>query len=129
MTAIYADHLRRPRVLSVPTHTVRGVKRVVKVRVLPTEVQAAALDATLRTCNRAASWWSAAMHSAHVRRKHEAQSRFYAELKTRFGLSARPAIRVIGKVADAYTTLKANIDAGNYGHPILRSARRSRPHR
>jgi putative transposase len=32
-----------------------------------------------------------------------------------FGLSAQPAIRVIGKVADAYTTRNANIDAGNYG--------------
>ena len=36
-------------------------------------------------------------------------------LKRRFGLSAQPAIRVIGKVADAYATLRANIDAGNYG--------------
>ena len=47
----------------------------------------------------------------------EAQKRFYTDLKARFGLSAQPTIRVIGKVADAYTTLKANIDAGNYGPP------------
>ena len=50
-------------------------------------------------------------------RKHEVQKRFYIELKGRFGLSAQPAIRVIGKVADAYTTLRANIESGNYGPP------------
>jgi IS605 OrfB family transposase len=103
--------------MSVPAVTVRGVKQVVKVRILPTEEQVAALAATLRTCNEAASWLSAGMHDQGVRRKHEAQKRFYAELKERFGLSAQPAIRVIGKVADAYTTLKANIDAGNCGPP------------
>jgi putative transposase len=94
-----------------------GVKQVVKVRMLPSEQQAAALAATLRTCNDAASWLSAAMHAERIQRKHDAQKRFYAELKQHFGLSAQPAIRVIGKVADAYATLRANIDAGNYGPP------------
>ena len=95
------------RGLSVLTATVRGVKQVVKVRMLPTEVQEAALEATVSTCNEAASWLSAAMHSARVRHKHEVQKQFYIELKERFGLSAQPAIRVIGKVADAYATLRA----------------------
>jgi putative transposase len=93
------------------------VKQVVKVRVLPNEPQAASLAATLRICNEAAAWLSAAMHAQQVRRKHDVQKRFYAELKQRFGLSAQPAIRVIGKVADAYAALKANIDAGNHGPP------------
>ena len=97
--------------------SVRGVKQVVKVRMLPTEDQATALGATLRRCNEAATWLSGRMHEQRVRRKYEAQKRFYAELKERFGLSAQPAIRVIGKVVDAYTTVKANIDAGNYGPP------------
>ena len=57
------------------------------------------------------------MHADRVRRKHEVQKRFYIELKGRFGLSAQPAIRVISKVADAYTTLRANIESGNYGPP------------
>ncbi|WP_424382531.1 hypothetical protein [Mycobacterium sp.] len=93
------------------------MKQVVKVRMLPTEVEAAALGATLGACNAAASWLSAEMHKQRMRNKFEAQKRFYAELKSRFGLSAQPAIRVIGKVADAYTTRQANIDAGNYGPP------------
>jgi putative transposase len=96
---------------------VQGVKQVVKVRMLPTGEQAAALEATLSTCNEAASWLSAGMHAEHLHRKQDAQKLFYAELKGRFGLSAQPAIRVIGKVADAYATLRANIDAGNYGPP------------
>jgi putative transposase len=103
--------------MSVPVVSVAGMKQVVKVRILPTQKQAAALRATLGTCNEAASWLSAMMHAAHVRRKQDGQERFYTELKQRFGLSAQPAIRVIGKVADSYATLNANIEAGNYGPP------------
>ncbi len=103
--------------MSVVAVSVPSMKRVVKLRLLPTEAEAAALEATLVVCNRAASWLSAAMHTDRVHRRHDAQKRFYSELKRRFGLSAQPTIRVIGKVAAAYTTLRANIDAGNYGPP------------
>ena len=89
--------------MSVVVVSVAGVKVVVKVRVLPTADQAAALAATLRTCNESASWLSGRMHELRVCGKYEAQKRFYTDLKARFGLSAQPAIRVIGKVADAYT--------------------------
>jgi putative transposase len=106
-----------PGSMSVPAVSVAGVKQVIKVRMLPTQEQGAALHTTLRSCNSAASWLSSAMHAKRVHCKHDAQRLFYTELKTRFGLSAQPAIRVIGKVADAYTTLRANIDAGNYGPP------------
>jgi transcriptional regulator of aromatic amino acid metabolism len=85
--------------LSVSVVSVAGVKQVVKVRMLPNQEQSAALQATLNTCNEAASWLSAGMHAERVHRKHDAQKRFYTELKRRFGLSAQPAIRVIGKVA------------------------------
>jgi putative transposase len=98
---------------------------VVKVRVLPTQEQATALRATLGTCNEAASWLSARMHADRVYRKHDAEKRFYTELKRRFGLSAQPAIRVIAKADDAYATLRANIDAGNYGPTGLREANES----
>jgi IS605 OrfB family transposase len=103
--------------MSVVMVIVRGVKLVVKVRMLPTQGEAAALRATLSTRNEASSWLSAAMYAQRVHRKYVAQERFYGELKARFGLSAQPAIRVISKVADAYATLRANIDAGNYGPP------------
>jgi IS605 OrfB family transposase len=103
--------------LSVSVVSVLGVKQVVKVRMLPNQEQSAALQATLNTCNEAASWLSAGMHAERVHRKHDAQKRFYTELKRRFGLSAQPAIRVIGKVADSYATLRANVKAGSYGPP------------
>jgi IS605 OrfB family transposase len=57
------------------------------------------------------------MHAARVFRKIDAQRRFYYELRARFGLAAQPAIRVIGKVANAYASLRANLAAGNYGPP------------
>jgi putative transposase len=103
--------------LPVPAISVRDIKQVVTVRLLPTEREAAALDATLRVCNEAASWLSAAMHAGRVRRKYDAHKRFYTELRQRWGLSAQPAIRVIGKVADACSALRGNINAGNYGPP------------
>ncbi len=90
---------------------------MIKVRVLPTDSEAAALDATLSVCNSAASWLSAAMHRQRVHRKFDAHKHFYTELRACFGLSAQPAIRVIGKVADAYASLRANLAAGNYGPP------------
>jgi putative transposase len=84
---------------------------------LPTQVEAAALAATLRTCNIAASWLSDAMHGARVHNKLDAQRLYYAEIKRRFRLSAQPTIRVIGKVAEAYASLRANIASGNLGPP------------
>ena len=103
--------------MSVASISVRGVTLVVKVRMLPTEAEAVALQATLLACNTAASWLSAVMHAGRVHRKHDAQKRFYTDLRERFGLAAQPAIRVIGKVADAYAALRANLATGNYGPP------------
>jgi IS605 OrfB family transposase len=91
------------------------VMQAVKVRLVPTPEQAVALSATLRTCNEAATWLSAQMHAERVWRKRAVQKRWYGHLRDRFGLSAQPTIRVIGKVADAYATLHANLRAGNYG--------------
>src|SRR5579875_2634872 len=93
--------------LSVAAASVPNMKQVVKVRMLPTADQAAALEATLRACNAAAGWLSGRMHADGLRRKHDVQKRFYTDIKAGFGLSAQPAIRVIGKVTDAYTTLRA----------------------
>jgi len=93
------------------------VKQVVQVRLLPTPVQASALLATLRACNAAASWLAGQMHADQTFRKFVVHRRFYTELRERFGLAAQPAIRVIGKTVDAYTTFNANLRAGNHGPP------------
>jgi putative transposase len=103
--------------LSVLVDVVAIVNKVVKARVLPIEAESAALEATLKKCNAAAAWLSAQMHAARVYRKYDAQKRFSTELRQRFELSAQLAIRVIVRVADAYTALRANLAAGNYGPP------------
>lgn len=90
--------------MSVVAPSVPYMKRVLKVRMLSTGPEAAALEATLLACNRAASWLSAAMYADRVHSKNDAQKRFYAELKRQFQLSAQPTIRVIGKVAEAQRT-------------------------
>jgi putative transposase len=103
--------------MSVRAVIVQIMKQVVKVRMLPTQVESATLLATLNICNVAAAWLSERMHAVHVHHKINAQRRFYDELRHRFKLAAQPTIRVIGKVADAYTTRRANVAAGNHGPP------------
>lgn len=97
--------------------SLRDVKQVIKLRMLPSEAQAAALGETLQSCNAAAAWLAQQMHSAHVFRKIDAQHCFYRELRERFGLAAQPAVRVIAKVANAYATMRSNLRAGKYGPP------------
>ena len=117
---------KRSSDLSVSAVTVRLVKQVVKVRVLPVEARGGGPGG----------------HAARlaIRRRHGCRRRcmpmeYCASMrcrsastpscKERFGLSAQPAVRVIGKVADAYTTLRANVEAGNYGPPGSQRRRNS----
>jgi putative transposase len=92
------------------------VKVVVQVKLLPDAGQALAFERTLRTVNAAANWVSAVAFERGVPREYELRKHTYAELKSR-GLGAQAAQHVIKKVRDAYTTLNANIRAGNLGKP------------
>jgi hypothetical protein len=87
---------------------------VVQVRLLPTPEQARSLETTLRACNDAANFTSAIAFTTGARREYALRKHTYAEVKAR-GLGAQAAQHVIKKVADAYTTLKANLTAGNLG--------------
>ncbi|SMC97191.1 transposase, IS605 OrfB family, central region [Lentzea albidocapillata] len=91
------------------------VKLVVRVKLLPTPVQVAALAATLHACNEAAEYASRVAFERNVKSRNELQKLCYHDVKDRFGLSAQPAVRVVKKVVDAYTTLRASIRAGNLG--------------
>jgi putative transposase len=91
-----------------------GVKLVVRVKLLPTPEQAKALTATLHTCNVAANRVSATAYEHKVFSRARLQKLTYADLKAS-GLSAQPALHVIRKTADAYTTLHAQIEAGLLG--------------
>ncbi|MGP4087306.1 RNA-guided endonuclease InsQ/TnpB family protein [Streptomyces sp. KR55] len=93
------------------------MKLVVQVKLLPTPVQAAALEATLRACNEAATWASGVAFEKDVKKNFALRRLTYDEIKTRWGLGAQAAQHVIKKTCDAYATLKANLKAGNLGAP------------
>jgi putative transposase len=95
---------------------VRQVKITAQVKLVPTPEQAAALAATLQTANQAANWLSTVAFSRQITSRQALQKLAYREVKAR-GLSAQPALHVIDKVANAYTTLAAKLRAGNLGKP------------
>ncbi|WP_432748373.1 hypothetical protein [Streptomyces sp. NBC_00056] len=75
-----------------------------------------ALEATLHVCNEAATWLSTQAFERRVFSRAGLQAMAYCEVRAR-GLSAQPALHVLRKVADAYSTLTANLMAGNLGKP------------
>lgn len=91
------------------------MKLVVQVKLLPTPKQAAALEATLHACNRAATYASRIAFEKRLTSRNDLQKEVYADLKATFGLSAQPVVRAVKKVVDAYATLRANLRAGNLG--------------
>ncbi|MFF3331248.1 RNA-guided endonuclease InsQ/TnpB family protein [Streptomyces sp. NPDC002888] len=93
------------------------MKVVVQVKLLPTPVQAAALEATVLACNEAATWASSVAFERDVKHNFALREHAYGEVKARWGLGAQAAQHVIKKTCDAYTTLKANLKAGNLGRP------------
>ncbi|MFH8736140.1 RNA-guided endonuclease InsQ/TnpB family protein [Streptomyces sp. NPDC017964] len=96
------------------------MKLVVRVKLLPTPVQAAALEATLHACNQAATWAAEVAFEENTRRPLELRKHAYAEIRVRWGLGAQAAQHAIKKTCDAYTTLKANLRNGRYGLPGTR---------
>ncbi|MCX4860338.1 hypothetical protein [Streptomyces canus] len=88
---------------------------MVRVKLLPTPEQTQALEATLRACNRAADYVSLIAFQSGVRDRNGLQKAVYGDVKTAFGLSAQPAVRVVRKVVDAYATLAAQLKAGLLG--------------
>ncbi|MFC7895869.1 RNA-guided endonuclease InsQ/TnpB family protein [Streptomyces sp. NPDC057381] len=101
------------------------MKLVVQVKLLPTSEQASALEATLRACNRAATYASRVAFGKKVKDRNGLQKEVYADLKATFGLSAQPAVRVVKKVVDAYTALKASLQAGRLGPATSKRYRRA----
>jgi transposase len=89
---------------------------VVQVKLTTTPEVTSALQSTLKTCNREANRVSETAFRTGEKSRKTLQSVAYLELKAA-GLSAQPALHVIRKVADAYTTFAANIRAGNLGKP------------
>ncbi len=78
------------------------MKLVAAVKLLPTTDQAKCLRATLARCNEAATWLAATGHAADTWRQYDMHKMAYAEMRTRFGLTAQAVVRTIAKVADAF---------------------------
>ena len=92
------------------------MKQVVQVRL---EADAAQLDALVRTltaCNDTANLVSKVAHTEKVFRGRDLRAITYAQARAHAGLGAQVAQSCIRKVADSYTTLKANLRAGRYGN-------------
>ncbi|MFF4568767.1 RNA-guided endonuclease InsQ/TnpB family protein [Streptomyces sp. NPDC001410] len=93
------------------------MKLVVQVTLLPTPRQASALEATLHACNEAATWVSRVAFDRDVKKNIPLRKLTYGMVRTRWQLGAQAAQHVIKKTCDAYTALKANLQAGNFGKP------------
>lgn len=94
-----------------------------QVKLLPSPEQAAALQATLRACNRAADHVARVAFESGTRDRNGLQKLVYAEIKAEFGLSAQPAVRVVKKVVDSYAALAAQAKAGILGPPMSKRYR------
>ncbi|PBC95525.1 IS605 OrfB family transposase [Streptomyces sp. Ag82_O1-15] len=101
------------------------VKLVVQVKLEPTPQQAAALEATLHACNEAATWVSEIAFERGEFKNFALRKHTYDAVKSRWNLGAQAAQHSIKKVCDAYTTLKANLKAGNLGRPGSRRYRKT----
>ncbi|WP_328981142.1 transposase [Streptomyces mirabilis] len=101
------------------------MKLVVQVKLLPTPLQAAALEATLHACNEAATWVSETAFERGEFKNFTLRKQVYGEVKSRWDLGAQAAQHVIKKTCDAYATLKANLKAGNLGRSGSRRYRRA----
>ncbi|MFI2039914.1 RNA-guided endonuclease InsQ/TnpB family protein [Streptomyces bottropensis] len=101
------------------------MKLAVQIRLLPTPMQAMALEATLRACNEAASWVGEVAFERGEFKNFALRRHTYAQVKSRWGLGAQAAQHVIKKTCDAYETLKANVKAGRLGPPGSKGSRRA----
>lgn len=84
------------------------MKLVANIQLQPTKEQFDLLRRTLERCNEACNFLSARGFAAGKVRQFDLHKLAYAETRERFEIAAQAAVRCIAKVADAYTTHKAN---------------------
>jgi len=82
------------------------MKLVAAIKLLPTPDQAACLLATLARCNEAATWLAQAGHDSKTFGQFALHKMAYADMRSRYGLTAQAAVRTIAKVADAFKVNK-----------------------
>src|SRR5262245_6723111 len=84
-----------------------SMKLTLQLQLLPDEVQAASLRATMERFNEAANWLAGHAFALKLANKIELQKLHYRELRQRFELSAQMAVRCIAQVCEAYKRDKA----------------------
>jgi putative transposase len=102
------------------------MKIVRQVKLMPDAAQAPAFERTLPAINESANWVSAVAfeHFGLKGSVRELRKLCYGELKAR-GFGAQAAQHIVKRVADAYTTLRANIRAGNLGPETSKRRRKA----
>jgi putative transposase len=88
------------------------MKLVANIQLTPTAEPAKSLRDTLERCNAGCNMISQRGFEAGTTRQYVLIKLVYRQLREEFGLTAQAAIRCIAKVADAYTTQKANARQG-----------------
>lgn len=72
------------------------------VKLLPSESQSEALEATLRRVNEACDYVSGVAWESRTFGKYALQKKTYHDVKERFSLTAQVVVRLLAKVADSY---------------------------
>jgi putative transposase len=78
------------------------MKLVANLKLTPTEPQADALLATLKTANRACNWLSGQAWDTDTFGQFALHKLAYERCRAQFGLAAQMTVRCIAKVADSY---------------------------
>lgn len=82
------------------------MKLVAAIKLLPTLDQATCLLATLARCNEAATWLAQVGYDSKTFGQFALHKMAYADMRSRYGLTAQAAVRTIAKVADAFKVNK-----------------------
>jgi putative transposase len=100
------------------------MKTVVQLKLTPAPEVASVLLETLHAVNEQANWISGIAFSTGTFRNFALRKKTYAQVRAA-GVGSQAAQHAIKKVADAYTTLKANMRAGNLGKPGSKRRRKA----
>jgi predicted transposase len=84
------------------------MKLIANIQLKPTPEQAKSLRDTLERCNAACNEISRRGQKAGTTRQYNLHKLLYADIRKDFDLTAQTVVRSIAKVADSYTTRKAN---------------------
>jgi len=90
------------------------MKRVVQLKILASERNAALVIGTPEACNAAANRVSAVARERNIRSGYDLRGVTYGDVKATVP-GAQAAQQTIRKVVQAYRTHRANLHAGNYG--------------